>query len=470
MTKDMQNFFDRGGFESTLQAQEMGKIDIFKKFYDQKKGIFNLPERAWKGYWRKARLSTDYREAILRYSAYLDYLEQMKKGKHGLPKNYGASLPQEVMAISKIEDRAYKMSNELLGAYDDISPMGQTLRRYWFPFWSWKEVNMKRYARFYKNAYNDGKIAQTAGRQILGSIKTTPYKAYRIGKFALKASALWAATQAWNHTMYPEEEKSLPESIRNRPHIVFGRNEQGKVIGFTRIGALGDILEWFGLDAAPEYVDKYFSGKMTLKEIAKEMAKSPINVMVQGSNPYVKTPAELITRRALFPDTWRPRTIRNRGLHVAQSLGLGEEYKAITGLPSKKYRETLGTIFYYEIDPGQSSYSDIFEEKNRFLKKQGKLGEGFWLAPRGDALYNWRLAIRYKDTKAAQDYLDKYFLLGGDPKGLERSLENMHPLSGLNKGEELAFVAQLNEEDKDKLVRAIKFYYEDLLGLKEEKK
>lgn len=83
--------FNRGGMSSTLQAQEMGdlnKLWVFSRFYE--KSGKDIPKDLWNKYWHSARLSTDAREAVLRYSAYLDYLEQMQKNG-GIPKNFGAS-------------------------------------------------------------------------------------------------------------------------------------------------------------------------------------------------------------------------------------------------------------------------------------------------------------------------------------------------------------------------------------------
>ncbi|MCR4293616.1 MAG: hypothetical protein NUV76_12155 [Candidatus Kuenenia sp.] len=471
MTPTMQDFFERGGFETTLQAQELregaNNLKIFVNQYNKKTGIKEIPAKLWKEYWRIARLTTDFREAILRYANYLDYVEQMAKNPEGRPRNFGASIPEEVMALPNIKDRAFKLQNELLGAYDDISILGQAVRDHLFSFWSWKEVNMKRYYRLYKNASNDRRLAETVGRHILGGIVTTPYKIYRVGKFVITATAFFSVLQVWNHFMFPDEEDELPENKRARPHIVLGRDKDGKIITFDRIGTLGDYLEWFGLDASPKYVKNWLNGKMTLKEIAIDMVKSPVNVIVQGLTPYFKIPAELLARKQFFPDFTKPRTIRNTGLYLAQSLGLENEYKALMGLPSKKYTESLPQLFYYKIDPYEAAYSDIYNEKRRFLEKIGKGSEGSFITPRGDALYNLKLAVRYKDTKAAKDYMMKYFSLGGTVDGIGKSFENLSPLAGLTNIEQKAFIKLLNEDDSKNLIKAFIFYDRVLLGKEE---
>ena len=42
----------------------------------------------------------------------------MGSNPDGKPKTWGASIEEEVMALDNIKDKAYKMSNELLGTYD----------------------------------------------------------------------------------------------------------------------------------------------------------------------------------------------------------------------------------------------------------------------------------------------------------------------------------------------------------------
>lgn len=468
ITGELKEFFDRGGFDSTLFAQEMGDLKglwTFERLYkEQTPGITEIPYRVWKKYWKTIRTTNTFRETILRYGNYLDYLEQMEKNPEGRPNNFGGSKPDEIMGLKDIKDRAYWLSNDLIGPYDRISVMGQHIREYWYPFWSWKELNFKRYAQFAKNAATDSRLAETAGRTMLGAVEKTPYMAYKVGKFLISATAFWSALQVWNHTMFPEEEDDLAEDIKSNPHIVFGKDSEGNIIYFNRIGALGDFLEWFGLDDSPKYVDKWMKGEMTLKEIATEMVQSPVNVIVQGITPQIKVPAELITGRTLFPDVFKPGIIRDRGLYLSRSLGLENEYKAIAGLPSKGYQDSLKNFFIYSADPGQGAYADIQETKRRWLKEQGKGAEGFWLTPKGNALYNLKLAIRYEDLEATNKYMYEYFTLGGTAKGIEESLNRMNPLSGLSKRDRNLFEQSLSSEQVKRLKKAMEFYHGTLKG------
>ena len=444
----------------------MDKLKAFSRFVDNQGGILKLPEKAWKKYWQTARMSTDFREAILRYANYLEYLEQMKANPAGRPKNFGASIPEEIMALKDIKDRAFMLSNQLLGAYDQVGVIGQKLRNYLIPFWSWNEVNFRRYVQLFKNAGNNGELAEAVGRKALGTLARTPLLAMQAGKFLLKASAMWAALQVWNNTRFPEEEASLPEGVRRSPHIVLGTDEDGKVLYFDRLGAFSDFLEWFGLADAPAQVKDWLDGKKSLRQVAEDMVKSPANTLITGITPFISMPAELLSGKQFFPDAFEPRSIRDNMLYIAQSFGLENEYKALAGLPSRGYKESLKSLLAYTSDPGQAAYYTILDEKQAFLEKLGKKGTyGGRFTPKSNALYNLKLAIRYQDKEAFEKYLVEYVQLGGTLQGLEQSLDNMDPLHGLNEAEKAYFVAKwLDNEGRKRLIQAMKFYQEVIRG------
>jgi hypothetical protein len=470
MTPDLKDWFERGGTQGTLQVQEMGDINnlgMFIKLHSQKTSFTKIPIRIWQTYWKTARLTTDFREAILRYAAYLEAEKMQKALPNEMPVDpvdFWASNPKEIKGVTNRKDRSYWLSNDLLGAYDKIGVIGQGIREHLFPFWSWKEVNFKRYARMFANAASDNGLLKALGRKTLGSLFIkTPYKAWRIAKWWIRATAFWTMLQVWNTTRFPEEERSLPRDVRNSPHIILGRNADGTINYFSRLGAFGDLLEWFGLDNIPRYTSEWLDGQMTLREAALDMAKAPVNVVVQGSVPFIKLGGELLGRRALFPDVFKPSTIRDRMMHLAKSFGLEHEYRLFADKPREPYKKSLIKTLIYQVDPYQAAYYDIMNEKFAFLKKLGKYGEGFWITPKGNALYDAKLALKYGDERSAVDAMAEYFELGGTMQGLKKSLEAMHPLVGLDKNEQIAFAAMLSDDDQERLIKALIFYEELVL-------
>lgn len=472
MTPDMRDWFERGGMQTLLQVQELGEINnlkMFKQLAETKGSVKNIPARTWQRYWKSARVSTDFREAILRYAAYLSYLEQMKGSTGGRPRNFGASLREEVMALDNIKDRAFKLSNDLLGAYDEISIVGQGLRKYVAPFWSWNEVNFVRYKRLWQNAIYDQKLAEMVGRKLVGYAVRSPIILAKTGMFVLKASWLLVMLQLWNMLFFGDEEKELPDSVKQRAHIIFGRDENGNIVYFSRLGAFQDLVDWVGLDVAPQHIIDLLNGRKTIKEIAIEMAKSPVNKLAQAINPLFKAPPEMLTRTQFFPDVFKPRygSVKDRGLYLAQQFGLENEYKAFKGMPTRGYGRSVKEAFVYLADPEESAYNTARENKYRWIKENspGKDSEGFHYSAKSEALYNIKMSIRYKDEEAFNRYLEQYAILGGTKDGLKRSLESLHPLYGLNRKEQDAYVQSLNAEDKAQLRRAL-IYYETVLNPK----
>jgi hypothetical protein len=484
MTGDMLQWFYRGGMQSTLQVNEIDDINQLKMFvdlYGRKDKLGDKTIRLLKNYWKAARLTTDFREAILRYAAFMYAVEDIKKND-GKPSSYWASIKQEVDALDNIYDKAYLLSNDLLGAYDDVSVFGQQVRRYAIPFYSWMEVNAKGYYRLIKNVMNDDATTIKIGEKALKGMGITGIKSLtvlrRIGKFILCLFGFTALTQAWNMLMFPELEEQLPRGVRSRTHIIFGKDEvTGDIIYFNRIGALGDLLDWFGLDTAVLDVKDILQGRLTLKEYLTQIIQSPINKVVSAAYPFHKLSFELITGRSLFPDMFKPGQIRDKGLHIAQSLGIDKEYRAVFGLPQRKgsYLDSIKDIFVYRTHPGEAAYWDIINEKNRYLEKLGKPhGYGFWQDKKSKSLYWYKVSLRYKDKDAADKYLYEYSIYtlkdlqqqNKSPKellkGINQSLKTMNPLYGLNKLETLAFYSSLTDKEKDRLVQAMEYYIDTL--------
>ncbi len=493
MSKDLYEFtFNQGGLQGTLQAQEFGDIKNLKKFkslYERRDATLGgnmkwLKKKTWDFYWDKVESLNNTREAVLRYAAYLDWVEQMKSNPEGRPKSFGASIPEEIMGLKNIKDRAARLSNEQLGAYDEVSVAGSKLREFIIPFWSWKELNFKRYGRLMKNAARDGNVAATVGKTL--AIKA-PVTALRVGKFAIKAAGVWSALEVYNNVMFKDEEADLPEDVRRRPHVVLGRNPDGTVRYFSRVGMLGDFLEWFGLDGAPGQVRDLVSGKKTVKDIALDMAKAPLKAVSGMVSPLYKAPFEIAARKTLFPDPLNPRPIRDRGQYLARNLGFEDEYKALAKIPGKggtllgKTWEAGKRSLWYESDPEETAYAEVRDMKGDWMKKTtGETPRDGSTTPSGQALYYFRLAVRYNSPKEAEYYLKQYVALRTktlDMKGVEKdeadrrivqgirqTFKNMEPLAGLTMKQKVEFIKSLNGEDRETLAKAYKFYNDTLLS------
>ncbi|MDP2659894.1 MAG: hypothetical protein Q8R28_04110 [Dehalococcoidia bacterium] len=480
-SKELQEWLKRGGLQDNLQvAENIGNISGLELFWNvmeehRKKSvartIAELPLSAVKSLWRASRMATDMREALLRYANYLHYQEQIQAdiqaGGKGRPKNFGASLRDEVTALSDPRDRAFKLSNDLLGAYDEVSVFGQWLRDRAFPFWSFQEVNFRRQLRIFRNGWEDGEFASLVGRSLVKTAIKSPIIAYRVGKFALKVMAFTAMLSTWNHLLFPDEEEDLPENIKAKPHLVFGRDKDGKAIYFDRLGVFGDFLEWFGADESIRYVRAYLNGTMSLKEIGVDMAKSPLNKVANLFGGPLKSVVEAFAMgKSTFPDVTRMRRIRDPWEHLWQAYSLGEEYRALRGRPSRGYGRSWGGVLVYKLDPGESAYWEVAELKAKFRRKKGK-GPGYSEGARANALYYFKQAQRYEDLEAANKYLLEYASHQGTRKDLIQSAKSMHPMWGLTKDEQQEFWDSLTPTDQAKMRKAVVFYNGFFTGTEE---
>jgi hypothetical protein len=481
---ELAEFMKRGGSIGARHIQELGDettIKEFKRLMAKGEGALTrlgrAPLKLNDAYWRLTQAVSDFRENMLRYAAYLSYLEQMQKDPDGLPGNWGMSKRGEVLANRDIRDRAYKLSNELLGAYDQVSETGKMLRETLIPFYSWMEVNARRYAQFFANGMSDGGgggkpprvggvaggMDEGGGRGVFGHILRAPVYAWRFSRTLFMASLFGLAVMAHNRLWHGEEEDDLSPDVKGRPHIVLGRDAEGRVIYFDRIGATADLLDWFSLDTAHQDFRDIMNGQMTFGDYAKKITQAPVNKLVNGLTPFIKVPAEMISGKQFFPDAFNPRTIREMSVYVASTVGLTPEWIALTGRPSAGYLKTRAMgLFSYSQDPQQAAYYWIQDRKRQFQERVlGTEWSGASYSPRSMALFHFKQAVKYNDYEAKKRYMLEYQRLGGTVKGLNRSLDSMSPMAGLSEVDKDKFLKWLTPEDKSYLRNAYR-YYEDI--------
>lgn len=473
---EIHEWTNRGGANSLVRVNELARVDELKRFQrlldkTPKSALAKtgaVPGQLWRLYWEKVGLATDFRESILRYAVYRDYLKQIQSSKDGkTPRNFGASNPEEVRGIVDPRDKAFRLSADLLIDYSDISVLGQFIRDRAYPFWSFQEGNARAYLQATKNIASNNAAATKVGAKIARlvggkALFMGPALLMKLGKVAILYTAFQALLASVNRFLYPDEDDQLPKGAREKAHITLGKDKDGRVRYFSRLGTAGDFLEWFGADGAFYDFRDVMDGRRSIRDIAIDYAKSPLNKMTSGISPFVKVPLEVATKRSTFPDVTKPGRIRDRAEHLFRSLALDKEYRQLTGKPMREgYAEGLAESAIKKVDPGSSAYYRILDEKRRFRAGKG-LGSGYSDSERSEALFNYKQAIRFDDKAAATRYLSTYMALGGTKKGLQQSLDLMHPLGGLSRADKREFVDGLREEDRLLLDRATQFYRETL--------
>ena len=421
----------------------------------------DLPRRSWalidKFAWSGVQKFSDFREQILRYATYLSYLEQMQNN-NGIPLNWGASDRDEVMSIPDLRDRAFKMANELLGAYDQVSETGKSLRDILVPFYSWIEVNAKRYVQLIKNAITEDMAGEVVLRLFKGKMLNAPYYALKIGKAYIMINLFAMLIQAFNKFFWPEDEDKLPPDVQERPHITLGHDSKGNVLYFDKVGNVVDNLEWFAGDTFRSDMKDILNGKLTFTDWVQKITAAPFSKAINSLTPLIKLPMELATGRSLYPDITRPQPIRDNLKYIAQSFGLSWPYKVLKGEPRNDWHE-FRNIFLYSADADQAAYFYTLDLVRQFQERVlHRRMDGFSQTERGNALQKFKAALRLDDMDAAKRYLEQYYRLGGKTQGFKTSMRNMYPLHSLSKNDQRRFLRWISDDDRKYVERADKYF------------
>jgi hypothetical protein len=147
---------------------------------------------------------------------------------------------------------------------------------------------------------NDAKTCYDTGSRYKAIMHLTGFTTAKaitvLGKTVIRVAAASAMMAAWNLIFFSDEEDDLPQYMQGKPHLIFGRRENGDVRVLTSLGSLGDFLTWFGFESIEQDIKDIrdvFSGDKDSLEVATDMAKVPFNNLINSISPFVKTPTEV---------------------------------------------------------------------------------------------------------------------------------------------------------------------------------
>ena len=311
-----------GVIDSGFVAQEVPKpSEIAGMSRLPVKGPLSALRKAWRGYWGSVTWANEFRENLLRLASYMYFKEHLDAGTLT---HYGASTKEhveEVQAIFGNAAAAANLSRNLIGDYGAISPFGEFMRNYVAYFWSWTEVNTRRWPRIIMNGWQWGMKT--------GKSPSTKIALSTVG--VLAAFQMYFLTYLWNWLFFGDEEDELTDFDRSQPHINLGRGADGNPIILRRVSALGDFLEWFGVPTMTSRFPDYKDGQITFTELMQESAKDPVNKVAQTVSPFVKWVGEIPTGTSSFPDVFNPRKV-DRLEHMLGAWDLGDPYRALRGV------------------------------------------------------------------------------------------------------------------------------------------
>lgn len=454
----------RGVFDSGLSIQEIPDINqlaAFERFANEPTKINKLTMIPMRKAWNALQGATQWRENIFRYAAYLDYADRIEAGESQASIGYGGSVPKMVDAVTDPKDRAALLARDLLGDYGAISHWGSWLRGTVLPFWSWSEINTKRYWRLTSNAYSEG-----LGKGIAtGTSLAVAAGARRTAWMALRMAMLYGLMTLWNNLFFPDEEDKLDDQQKAQLHIILGTNANGEIITLRTQGALSDALGWFGLEDMGKAAKAYELGRGPLSDVLTAMPKAVVNKIGGGVSPIIKTPVEAMTGKKLWPDVFNTQVNRDPWRNTLQSVSLENEYDAILGKPSRGYARSWQEAFVYRKDPGEMAYNQARGIAYDWLKRvKGQEFAGGFTSPRGEAQRDYRTALKYGDRDAATKAYEEMAKLGVDQGDYAAMMKRAAPLGPIAKKDRAAFIAQLTPDEYATMQRAQAYYETTFLG------
>jgi hypothetical protein len=437
----------RGVLGSGFAGEEVPNVRL-NEVFDQ---LFGRKPQIHKKYWRTVRGFTQWREDVLRLAAYRHFLGELQAGRRNI---FGASNPEKVNQVKDIRDRAALLARELIGDYGNISEAGRWIRRHMIPFWSWMEINAPRYYKMFRNTQFEGN-EEAAGRMARAAGWTL---GKRVSALALRALILVGMVSLWNRIMFPNEDRQM--NRQKQPlRLILGRDDDGNIRSIRVQGALSDATGWFGFDNPIRDVEALATGERAPVDQLAELYKAPVNRVVNGALPVQKSVLESLVGMKTFPDMWNPRPVRDSAEHLAGSIGMQRLYRVLAGKPNRGVWKELTDVMAYTNDTGELAYYTARGMAGEWLDKH-RPGETSRTIPseRANALHYHRLAVRYNDMKKADEYLTKYFDLGGTPVGLYQSIARARPLEMLRGDEKDPFLESLSDEERAIVQQAEEWY------------
>lgn len=424
------------------EAAELGQIDAtiteseISSIAKSSEGVRNLMKggkagvfrRLARGYFKTSINANQLREITYRLAAYKARKAQMASGKKVFVGGANADAFRNIRATLGDNTAAAYLARQDLGDYGDLSVVGEWLRTHAVPFWSWNEVNARRYGNLVKNIAKTGFGKDSARAGIVLS-----------AGLALRMAAVTALAAAFNERFFPEIEETLGDFDRANPHLILGKHDDGTAVILRNISALGDFLEWGGINDLGALMPMITEGQISPDDVLEEMAKAPLNKFINGLGPHIKGPFELSIGLSTFPDVTRPHRAK-RGEIAAGYFGLRDLYKATVGFPiGERARPHQLSRLIGVTDPRQEALFSTFDFKDKFLRTKGKTSRAS--LARISIFKPVREAATFNDFDAFRRAKAAYLKRGGSVKKLKSSLVNLDPLkTGLNRRERVEFL------------------------------
>ena len=491
----------RGVFDSGFSTNEVGDINQMQRFFrlmdKNYADVLNAPPQY---IWRKVRGMTTFRENITRYASYLQYLEQLESGMTVKDIGYGATHPKMFEGITDNKDIASILARGVVGDYGNLSAMGNSLRQYIIPFWSFSEINMTRFINGQKNTITNmiesGRMSKDQATSlgfsyVQGTWKATKGVAKGMYVYA-SMMFIYGLIKTHNWGNHPEEtEEYYKTDDHSRLGLILGKDENGEIQVLRFQGATSELLSWIGADNADMQdalllIQAINKGETTMTDVSEMLLNGFTDKLKQSLGPHIKLPMEY----AGGTDWYTGRELEEGDMtrKIAETYSAGFIYDWVTGAPMKGVGAEFEESIIYKADADMMNYWDIKQFEREYLEEEfGQKGGSGGSTMKSRFLYDYKRAIKFQKeypsghnktaVKTAMNQLIEVFksdIKHKDKSDVEikkavdeyiknnlKTLSPMYHLAPYKKG--LLWREINQDEDKlYKLDKAVKYYIEHL--------
>ena len=368
------------------------------------------------------------REDAFRLAAFIRASEQIQKGKE----IYWFSNKTAVDQIKDSEAKAAKIAREIFGDYDAISQSGVVLSKYLYPFYRFRETNLRGYKNFLFNNLN----TKSGREKILkyGVSRGLTVAATKFLIHSMQIGLFTAMVYAYNRIMWPDEEDELRAAGDQSFHIILGKNADGSIKVLRTQGTLNAFMESMGITGIIQFYKDYENKDATMADVAAEPSKAFTNEFYQGTTPFIKVPFELASGKSRFPSVFRPRAIRDNTEYIFSSVALRQPYEMLTDAP-KPDKDVLSMFISSDMNPKEVAY---YQALNKVSEDIGRVSMNITpgasvmskrKTDKQEALWRWKMNTKFNKTEEADKDLVNFYNLGGKPNDIKKSLNAIDPLN-----------------------------------------
>ena len=487
ITQEVREAFRHGVFDTVTEreASKLRDLPDFTKLKSDREKVKTILSMSV-----NFGLSTSrYREAIYRYALYRMNLERYHNG--AVP-YYGGAYWRDIEAMGESaagagdarQRKAAAISLASLVDYSAISKSGNFIRKFLMPFYSFQEANIRYYVNALRNNYdialakdkeaNGIRAKSKAGA--IAAVKTTPsFTARAAVGFATRMALPFVMMNVFNSIFFGDEEDEISAEDRRRPHIILGRDEDGRVRVVYLNNNFSEMLRWVGGNRFAGNAMDYITGRTDFTTAAMDWAAgAPGDILnnALGVGPIQKAAYTALSRKNAFPDALDQRSIPGSELKWTILSQMTDQ--TISGLT----RSILDTDYYSgkstwdwmsqailqirRRDPEQWAYYAIRDKAADYLETQTgrKVDHGTWDAPEAQVLRNFRRAIYRGDVEKAVRFYNRLLHYGYTADRFQSSLRAQDPLGDLPKkdGTRRTFIESLTPHEYQMLERAEAYY------------